>query len=171
MKIITENLRLSGVDQETWYGLKFRLNLGTPGELAGKVGLNANLLLAWSTLGGKDNDYKVEAGLHMPGASNGANLISLQNVLNLFFGSIKLIYAKEKAPSQKRRFMLQLNDIALKFLGLMKIPPNGATMFYLFGNPASEGEANGLGWYAMYRKDKDKTDTVTTNLIGGNYGL
>jgi hypothetical protein len=171
LKIITENLRLSGVDQETWYGLKFRLNLGTPGELAGKVGLNANLLLAWSTLGGKDNDYKVEAGLHMPGASNGANLISLQNVLNLFFGSIKLIYAKEKAPSQKRRFMLQLNDIALKFLGLMKIPPNGATMFYLFGNPASEGEANGLGWYAMYRKDKDKTDTVTTNLIGGNYGL
>jgi len=151
LDIITD-LPLSGVDSGPWNGLKFRLNLGTPGDLAGKVGLNADLLLAWSSEGGKDSDYKVEAGLHLPGVTGGANLISLQNVLKLSFGPIRLLYAKEAEGSTERRFMLLLTSIALKFLGLMKIPPNGATMFYLFGNPESDGKASGLGWYAMYKQ-------------------
>lgn len=148
-------VRLSGVgDKETWYGLKFRLKLGTPGELAGKIGLNADLLLAWSSQSGKANDYKVEIGLHMPGASNDANLISIQGILKLSYGPLKLIYAKNPKSSSGRCFMLLLTDVALKFLGLMKIPQNSSTCFYLFGNPESKGEASGLGWYAMYKKDK-----------------
>lgn len=155
LNIITD-LRLTGVDNGPWYGLKFRLNLGTPGELAGKVGLNADLLLAWSVTGGKDNDDQVNVGLSLPGTAGGASLISLQNVLKLSFGQIRLLYALEKETSQKRRFMLLLTDIAIKFLGLMKIPPNGASMFYLFGNPEAGGEASGLGWFAMYKKFNQK---------------
>ncbi len=170
LNIITD-LRLTGVDSGPWYGLKFRLNLGTPGELAGKAGLNADLLLAWSVTGGKDNDYQVNVGLSLPGIAGGASLISLQNVLKLSFGSIRLLYALEKETSQKRRFMLLLTDIALKFLGLMKIPPNGASMFYLFGNPEAGGEASGLGWYAMYKKDKDKTEEIFTEKKGDHNAI
>ena len=167
LNIITD-LRLSGVDGGDWTGLKFQLNLGTPGELAGKVGLNADLLLAWANQGGKDDDFKVNVGLHLPGTTGGASLISLQNVLTLSFGPIRLIYAKESATSQERRFMLMLTSIALKFLGLMKIPPNGNTLFYLFGNPQSAGEASGLGWYAKYGKEDEKNaETVADDLQGG----
>lgn len=155
INIITD-LRLSGVDGGDWHGLKFRLNLGTPGELAGKIGLNADLLIAWSNQGGKDSDYKINVGLHLPGATGGANLISLQNVLKLSFGPIRLIYAKQNDTSDERNFMLMLTSIALKFLGLMKIPPNGNTLFYLFGNPDSTGKATGLGWYAKYGKDGEE---------------
>ncbi len=159
LNIITD-LRLSGVDNGPWNGLNFRLNLGTPGELAGKVGLNADLLLAWSAQGGKDNDYRVNVGLSLPGTAGGASLISLQNVLKLTFGQIRLLYVKESETSANRRFMLLLTDIAIKFLGLMKIPPNGASMFYLFGNPESGGKSSGLGWYAMYKKDKPKALSI-----------
>lgn len=160
LNVLTD-LRLSGVGGGNWNGLKFRLNLGTPGELAGKVGLNADLLLAWSPEGGQSNNYNVEIGLRLPGVTGSANLLSVQNVLKLSFGQIRLLYAKDpnaKNPHGKtnRRFMLLLTDIAVKFLGLMKIPPNGATMFYLFGNPESEGKASGLGWYAMYTQDSKK---------------
>ena len=49
--------------------------------------------------------------------------------------------------------MLLLTEIALQFLGLLKLPPNGATRFYLFGNPKSSGKPSGLGWYAMYQQN------------------
>jgi hypothetical protein len=37
---------------------------------------------------------------------------------------------------------------------MLKIPPDGSTLFYLFGNPNAGGKASGLGWYAMYAKKK-----------------
>ena len=40
--------------------------------------------------------------------------------------------------------MLLLDEIALTFLGLLKIPPNGSTSFYLFGE--GPGSTAGLGW-------------------------
>ena len=49
-----------------------------------------------------------------------------------------------------------LTEIALRFLGLLKIPPSGSSTFFLFGNPKSEGKPSGLGWYAMYNKLKPK---------------
>jgi len=168
LNIITD-LRLTGVDGENWHGLKFRLNLGSPGELAGKVGLNAELLIAWSNQGGKDNDYKINVGLHLPGTTNGASLISLQNVLKLSFGSIRLIYAKQSDQSDERNFMLMLTGIAIKFLGLAKIPPNGNTLFYLFGNPESNGKSSGLGWYAKYSKEHGmEDDEFSSTSLGSN---
>ena len=40
---------LQGVAGGGWHGLRFKLNLGTPGALASKINLNSTLLTAWST--------------------------------------------------------------------------------------------------------------------------
>ena len=47
LDVITPAARLLGVGGSTWFGLRYRLNLGTPGELAGKVNLTSFLLTAW----------------------------------------------------------------------------------------------------------------------------
>ena len=85
--------------------------------------------------------------------AGGAELISLENVLKLSFGQIRLTLD----PGDKNRaggFLLMLTEIALKFLGLLKIPPSGSSSFYLFGNPAPGAGPSSLGWYAQYAKDQ-----------------
>ncbi|MCW3464864.1 hypothetical protein [Chitinophaga nivalis] len=146
---VIPDLAMSDVSDDTWYGLRYRLNLGTPGELAGKLGLNAYLLTAWSPLSTEDNYYRSALGIALPGTGGGAKLISLQTVLNLSIGQIRLTY-----NDTQKSFLLLFTEIALKFFGLLKVPPNGATVFYLFGNPDAGGKASGLGWYAMYRQNK-----------------
>ncbi|WP_146347296.1 hypothetical protein [Falsiphaeobacter marinintestinus] len=172
---IVTNVRQNGVS-DTWNGLKFKLNLGTVGDLGGKVGLNAYLLLAWSP--DSIRRYRSVTGLHMPGTSNGAPLISLQNVLSLSYGTIQLLYsdkpgaevlhpttlrplhgaaiAATKDGDPGKQFMLVMNEIAIKFLGMLKIPPNGSTAFYLFGDAdgADASKNTGLAWYAAYNKKK-----------------
>lgn len=160
---------LAGLGTGVWNGLVLRVNLGTPGALAGKVGLNSDLLLAWapgtapaddrvSNDGGKPDAYTYHAqiGLSLPGSSGGAPLISLQTVMKLSIGMIRLLYVDDASKGQTG-FLLQFTDIALKFLGLLKIPPNGSTAFYLFGNDKPGGTDNdGVGWYAIYNQDKPK---------------
>jgi hypothetical protein len=155
LPVITD-FRLGSVDGGDWYGLRFRLDMGTPGELAGKVSLTSHLLIAWVPDSSGDN-YKALVGIELPGTGGGAKLISLQNVLKLSIGQIRLIYSKNEQEPEKSGFLLMLTEIALKFLGLLKIPPSGSTLFYLFGNPESEGKPSGLGWYAMYRQKKDSS--------------
>lgn len=148
LTVITD-ARATGVKGRPWYGLSYRLNLGTPGELAGRVSLDSTLLMAWAPDSDVDGSYRLFVGLELPGTSGGAKLISLQNVLRLSIGQIRLTqYEQDEA----RHFMLMLTEIALKFLGLLKIPPSGSTLFYLFGNPAGAGDPSGLGWYALYRQ-------------------
>lgn len=156
LTVITE-ATLTGVDGSPWYGLRYRLNLGTPGALAGKVGLNSYLLIAWTPESNGDGSYKALVGLELPGTGGDSKLISLQNVLKLSIGQLRLTcdYGSKKSP-----FLLMFTEIALKFMGLLKIPPNGSTLFYLFGNPDSGGKPSGLGWYAMYRQNKPKTQEI-----------
>jgi hypothetical protein len=75
-------------------------------------------------------------------------------VLKLAIGSIELVNGT--TAQGNRAFLLKLNDIALKFLGLLKLPPGGSTSFYLFGNPEQASNQGGLGWYAAYNKDDGK---------------
>ena len=149
LTVITD-ARLTGVDGGKWYGLRYRLNMGTPGDLAGKVNLTSHLLTAWAPDSSGNGSYKALVGLELPGTGGGAKLISLQTVLKLSIGQLRLAYDKNK-----QSFLLMLTEIALKFLGLLKIPPGGSSLFYLFGNPKSEGKPSGLGWYAMYHQKKD----------------
>jgi hypothetical protein len=145
LNVVTD-ARLTGVDGASWYGLDYTLNLGTPGALAGKVGLNASLLTAWRP--DSSGGYQGSLGLKLPGTGGGAKLISLQNVLKLSIGQIYLTLDRKQ-----NSFMLLLTEIAIQFLGLLKLPPNGSTRFYLFGNPKGDGKPSGLGWYAMYKTD------------------
>jgi len=143
---VIPDLALNDVSADNWYGLRFKLNMGTPGELAGKISLDSYLLIAWSP-NSQGDTYKAAVGLSLPG-TGGGKLISLQSVMKLSIGQIRLAY-----DTSKTSFLLMFTQIALQFLGMLKIPPNGSTLFYLFGNPNTGGKASGLGWYAMYKKD------------------
>jgi len=144
---------LTGVESGKWYGLEYQLNMGTPGNLAGAVGLTSGLLTAWTPKSGPDV-YAAAVGLRLPG-TGGAKLISLQTVLKLSIGQMVLTFDRNS-----NSFLLMLTEIALRFLGLLKIPPSGSSTFFLFGNPQSKGKPSGLGWYAMYNKLKPKTQEL-----------
>ena len=148
---VIPDLRLGGVQGQEWYGLRLKLNMGTPGELAGKVNLDSYLLLSWSPESAANSGYKAGVGISLPGTGGGAGIISLQNVMKLSIGQIRLKYINDQSS-----FLMLFTEIALKFLGLLKIPPSGNTLFYLFGNPKAGGKASGLGWYAMYSKAPPK---------------
>ncbi|MEL6133377.1 MAG: hypothetical protein AAFR59_08455, partial [Bacteroidota bacterium] len=75
--------------------------------------------------------------------------MSLQGVLKLAIGTLKLEYVEAQ-----KSYLLTLSDIALKFLGLLSLPPGGTTNFLLFGNPTEGATAKSLGWYAAYNKTK-----------------
>lgn len=146
---IVADARLSGVDGGNWWGISYQLNMGTPGNLAGNVGLVSSLLTAWSPqtpAATASNSYKAMLGLQLPGTGGGAQLLSLQSVLKLSLGQVLLRY-----DTQKEAFLLLFTEIGLKLFGLLSIPP-GSTLFYLYGNPESGGDPSGLGWYAMYRR-------------------
>ncbi len=156
LTVVTDAL-LTGVGGGEWYGVTYRLNMGTPGDLAGNVGLASTLLTAWSpgaVARGAAGPYKACVGLALPGTGSGAELFSLENVLKLSIGQLRLTRVPPQRPRtpDDRVFLLLMTEIALKFLGVLKIPPSGSTLFYLFGNPENQGRPSGLGWYAMYAK-------------------
>jgi hypothetical protein len=144
---------LQGVAGGPWHGLRCKLNLGTAGALASKANLGSALLVAWSDAGGGaegSSGYRALVGIELPGTGAGGDLFSLQSVIKLSIGAVQLYY-NEAA----RSFLLLLNEVALKIFGLLRVPPNGATAFFLFGNPAAQG-STGLGWYAIYNQDQPK---------------
>ncbi len=143
-----------------WHGLNFKLNLGTPGALAGKVNLDSSLLVAWADDSGAaagSTDLQAMVAIELPGAGSGGDLFSLQTVIKLSIGLIQLIYVPpttaEDGADKKGGFLLVLNEIALKLLGLLKIPPSGNTAFLLFGDPDA-ADSTGLGWFAIFNKAK-----------------
>ncbi len=155
---------LLGVAGRNWHGLVFKLNMGTPGALASKINLSSALLLAWADDSGNGADntgYQALVGLQLPGAGAGGELFSLQTVIKLSVGIMRLDYNAEK-----KSFLLLLNEIALKFLGLLKIPPNGSSSFFLFGNPAAKS-STGLGWYGIYNQDQKQPDCKKTTPLSG----
>ncbi|MEL6133152.1 MAG: hypothetical protein AAFR59_07265, partial [Bacteroidota bacterium] len=113
LTISTPGLQTSGLPGD-WYGLEMTLNMGTPGELAASLDFNASLLLAWSPGTKASTDiYNAVVGIKLPGTSSNAKLMSLQGVLKLAIGTLKLEYEEAQ-----KSYLLTLSDIALKFLGL-----------------------------------------------------
>ncbi len=145
------DVRLGGV-ADVWNGVTFRLEMGTPGNLAGDVGLTSELLVAWSP-NSTGADYVVALGIKLPGTGGGAKLLSIEGVLRISIGRIELC----RVPSDMQgagAYVLVLDDIALKFLGLLKLPTSGNTSFRLFGRPGTVGQPDpsALGWLAMYKQ-------------------
>ncbi len=124
-----------------WYGLRFELDLGSPGALAADIGFTAGLLLGWAP---NPSSPTVYIGLSLPGVSGGQRAISLEGILSLTFGDVLFI---AQAPT----YILQLSDIALKLLSL-SFPPNGQVNLLMFGNPDAP-TSGALGWYASYLKN------------------
>src|SRR5262249_8283041 len=85
---VVTDAALTGVDGSPWYGIEYTLNLGTPGALAGKVGLTASLVTAWSP--NSTDGFQGVIGLKLPGTGGGAKLRSLQNALKLPTGHLHL---------------------------------------------------------------------------------
>lgn len=143
------NINATGLSGD-WYGLEMTLNLGTPGELASSLGFNASLLLAWSP-GSKSvvPSYNTLIGIKLPGTSSNAKLLSIQGVLKLTIDKLRLQYVEDQ-----QSYLLTLSNIALKFLGILKLPPGGNTNFLLFGNPNPGATSKSLGWYAAYNKSE-----------------
>ena len=133
---------------DTWYGMEFKVNMGSPGALASDAGFNSTMLIAWNPGSGAfgDPNYDLFVGLKLPGAANNASMLSIQGLLKLSIADIDLVY-----DDTGKYYLLKLHDIGLQFFGLLKIPPGGNTSFYLFGNPDVDSP-NSLGWYAAYNK-------------------
>ena len=154
-----------------WYGITYKVNMGSPGALVAGAGFTSRILLAWSPITEvNDRDTAVYTGLQLPGASPGAKLFSIQGVLKLAIGSL-LLRREAVIPRQKPAFVLRLNNIALSFLGILKLPKDPIN-FFLFGDPSGSGS---LGWYAAYvqkkedKKDDAKQKALTDALDGPGY--
>lgn len=152
--------RIEGVGSDGWYALVFKLNLGTPGALAGKIGLTARLLLGWG-YGAKGGEGGIDAsvGISLPGMGPGGTVFSVQSVLKIGIGRVVLDRGPVSDPA-KARFLLTLNDIGLKVLGILKLPPSGVTNFLLFGAPNAATNPGSLGWLAMYNQTLADNDDV-----------
>lgn len=133
-----------------WFGVVYKVTMGTPGALVSGAGFESRLLLAWSPQS-KSTARQIAAfaGLQLPGAAPGAKLLSLQGVLKVSVGSIQLTY-DTVVGSTAKAFNLRLSNVGLKFLGIVKLPPSATINFFLFGDPGGTGS---LGWYAAYIED------------------
>lgn len=145
--ISTPDVSSSGTPSDKWYGLIYDLNLGTPGALAGAAGFKSSMMIAWSV-----SDGSVFTGIKLPGLSSQSKLLSLQGVLKLDVGSIKLLMAKtDDSSNSATAFLLMMNNITMKFLS-KSFPSGGNIDFYLFGDPDTTTQPSSLGWYAAYQK-------------------
>jgi len=148
LKLSLPGINATGITGN-WYGLQMTLNMGSPGELASSAGFNASLLIAWSP-GSKSTapGYNAFVGIKLPGTASNAKLLSIQGVLKLAIDKLSLQYVVDQ-----QSYLLTLSNIALKLLGILKLPPGGNTDFLLFGNPNPGATAKSLGWYAAYNKN------------------
>jgi hypothetical protein len=150
---------LSGVSGP-WYGLNFNINLGTLGVLANKAGLKSSLLVAWSPgNGAKSATRAVTIGLQLPGVTAQAPSFSLEGVLRLAIGSLNLTFTPT-VDSVPAYWLLNIDNIALKFLGFLSLPPTGVIDFALFGDENAKSGSS-LGWYAIYNKLKTDQKTLS----------
>jgi hypothetical protein len=139
-----------------WFGVVYKLTLGSPGALVAKAGFESRLIVGWApatpVAGSTDAGptYSVVTGILLPGAAPGAKLISLQGVLKLSIDSIQLLRQEVVNHPGQEAFVLQLRGVGLKFLGVAKLPPGATIDFFLFGALEASGS---LGWYAAYRKE------------------
>lgn len=154
LPVLPQDLALKALSG-AWSGIVYKVTMGSPGALVSGTGFESDLLIAWSP-GSKSTDANpmLFVGLSLPGAAPSASVFSLQGIIKVSTGPIKLLYQTipGQPDPQAKFFNLQLTDIGIKILGIAKLPPGATLQFFLFGDPQSSGS---LGWYAAYVKDPD----------------
>lgn len=134
-----------------WYGINYKINMGTPGALVSAAGFSSNFMIAWAPEDGRGPTApQIFPGLSLPGAAPAASAFSLQGVIKLSTGPIKLVYAPGVDDPGKNFYALRLENIGIKILGFVKLPPSATIQFFLFGDPEGSGS---LGWWASYIQD------------------
>lgn len=129
---------------DSWYGVEYKINLGSPGALAAKIDFTAKLVVAWSP--GNDASPKLFVGLSLPGVKGGENTMSLQGVIKLKFGDVRFNTSND---GERREYVLALRNIVLSILGV-SLPKNALIDMLIFGDSAGSNR-NTVGWYASYK--------------------
>lgn len=132
-----------------WTGLTFEMNLGSLGALGEQVNFTAKLILAWG-VDSSPGTYGFAAGLALPGVNGKGQLFNLEGILKLCMDGIKLIGATNTEGDMG--YLIQISDIALKFLGI-KLPPGATTEFFIFGDPAGISASDKIGWYGAFTQN------------------
>ncbi len=139
--------RLSSLKESEWYGIRYTLGMGSSGALSSGSRLKGECLLAWGTGAGSKSGF---FGIKLPGTSGGEDSMRIESILKLSVGSLRLV-----KDSGQDAFVLFMTDIALKFLEIVSLPPEGSTCLYLFADPDCGEKESEPGWYAAYnREDK-----------------
>ncbi|MGY2049696.1 hypothetical protein [Methylobacterium sp. JK268] len=130
-----------------WYGLEYRLDLGTLGNLGGSAGIPVTLLAAW----GIDPDAEVAPvflGIKLPGAGASGYELALQGVLRLGFGAVQI--DTYPASDGGVGYLMRLRDFGLHLIG--QTFPSGHINVLITGAPGAGGPTK-LGWFAGYAED------------------
>ncbi|MBL4708249.1 MAG: hypothetical protein JKY48_07410, partial [Flavobacteriales bacterium] len=134
---------------ETWFGLEYNLNLGTPGALASKMDFTASIITAWSPIWGTGS-LQMDVGIKLPGSGGAKKLLSLENVIKLSIDQISFEAMAQDGDEAKLAYILTFFNIGLKFFSI-HLPLSGAFNAALFGDPAgANNKTSSLGWYAAY---------------------
>ncbi|MGM0174586.1 hypothetical protein [Enterococcus sp. DIV0800] len=119
-------------------GIECSVLLGGLGGLASDSVLTAKILLAWNPQG---VGY---IGIHLPGQT------MIQRVIELSLGEVRLIRREGN-----KALTLLISQVALRLLGVLKLPANGS-----FGLALS-GDQNGIGWFGAYQaKEKGAANVL-----------
>ncbi|GEM_PF-6755681 len=133
--------------EKDWFGITFDMNLGGLGAMGAKVTFTAKLLLAWG-VDSSPGIYPAAVGIALPGVNGKGQLFDLEGILKVTMDGIKLIGAINTSTNSIG-YIIQISDIALKFLGI-KLPPGASTEFLIFGNPSAANTDHKLGWYGAF---------------------
>jgi hypothetical protein len=134
-----------------WYGLRYAIDLGSLGALAGSLPISVDILAAWTPATDSD-DPAVFVGIKLPGTKDTFGVsLPLQGILKLGFRSMDFLV--DDGPP--RSYTMRLRNFALSALGL-SFPP-GKNDLYLFANP-NQSSATKVGWYAAYASESGRDD-------------
>lgn len=122
-----------------WYGLRFRIPLGSLGDLSQTGPLDLELLAAWSADG--PDGAGCFLGVKLPAALGGEGL-DLQGFLKLGFSSVDIL--TEGDDEQRLHYSLRLNQFTVRALWVT-FPP-GSNCIHIVADPKGKE----LGWYAAY---------------------
>jgi len=134
-----------------WYGIKYKIDMGSPGALVSSAGFTSSFVTGWAPEATRGPSApQIFPGLSLPGAAPAASAFSLQGVVKLSTGPISLSYAPGAGTPDENFYALRLENIGVKVLGFLKLPPSATIKFFLFGDPSGSGS---LGWWASYIQD------------------
>lgn len=163
---LTVGVTFPGALDKDWYGIVYNIDMGTPGNLVSDLGFSSSMLMAWSP-GSKGTSFKALLGLQLPGTAGVGKLMSIQGVMKLAIETLKMDYVPVQpgTTGATSAYMLTMGNMALKFLGIVKLPPDANISCYIFGNPQNQTRSGSLAWYAAYVQNTSTQQQVPDKLI------